>query len=40
MEDLTIIDRTKISKEEEYKGVHGDYHQAEGLMEKKRQFKK
>ena len=40
MEDLSLADRTKISEEEEYKAVHGDYRQAENLLAQKRGFKK
>ena len=41
LEDLTLgKDRTKMTKEEEYKGKYGDHGQAENLMKKKRDFTK
>jgi hypothetical protein len=40
MEELTIVDRTVISQEEEYKGKFGDLGQAENLLAQKRGFKK
>lgn len=39
MEELSL-DRTKMSEEEEYKAVNGDLGQAEGLIDRKRNFKK
>ena len=39
MEDMHIEDKTKMTDEEEYKGKFGDYGQADGLMNKKRNFK-
>lgn len=40
LEDLSLKDRTKMTKEEEYKGKFGDLGQAEKLLQQKRQFKK
>ncbi len=37
LEDLSLKDRTKMTKEEEYKGKFGDLGQAEALMKQKRQ---
>lgn len=37
MEDLSLKDRTKMTKEEEYKGKYGDLGQAENLLKQKRQ---
>lgn len=36
MEDLSLKDRTKMTKEEEYKGKYGDMGQAENLLKQKR----
>jgi hypothetical protein len=35
MEDLTLKERTKMTKEEEYKGKYGDLGQAENLLKQK-----
>ena len=35
MEDLTLQERTKMTKEEEYKGKYGDLGQAENLLKQK-----
>ena len=35
LEDLTLKDRTKMTKEEEYKGKFGDLGQAENLLKQK-----
>lgn len=37
LEDLSLKDRTKMTKEEEYKGKYGDLGQAENLLKQKRQ---
>lgn len=37
LEDLSLKDRTKMTKEEEQKAKHGDYGQAEALLKAKRQ---
>lgn len=37
LEDLSLKDRTKMTKEEEYKGKYGDLNQAENLLKQKRQ---
>lgn len=34
-EDMTLKDRTKMTKEEEYKGKYGDLNQAENLLKSK-----
>jgi hypothetical protein len=36
-EDLSLKDRTKMTKEEEFKGKYGDLGQAENLLKQKRQ---
>jgi hypothetical protein len=35
MEDLSLKERTKMTKEEEYKGKYGDLGQAENLLKQK-----
>jgi len=35
LEDLTLKERTKMTKEEEYKGKFGDLGQAENLLKQK-----
>jgi len=40
MEELSIIDRTQISSEEEQKAVYGDYRQAENLLAQKMKHQK
>lgn len=35
LEDLSLKDRTKMTKEEEYKGKYGDLGQAENLLKQK-----
>jgi hypothetical protein len=37
LEDLSLKDRTKMTKEEEYKGKYGDLGQAENLLKAKKQ---
>lgn len=35
LEDLSLKERTKMTKEEEYKGKYGDLNQAENLLKQK-----